>query len=168
VASRRPNPKLVKIHRSYSVEEAAGVCGVHRNTVRHWLKVGLRAIDSRQPTLIRGEVLAEFLRERRMRNKRPCQPGEIYCMRCREPKRPAGMVVEYRPISAGQGNLVGICPQCRGQMFRRVSLPKLEAARGAVAVSKPLTEDHIGESPKPTVNSDFNEDAQHHADAQPR
>lgn len=34
MGKRHPNPRLAKIHRSYTVEEVAGVFGVHRNTVR--------------------------------------------------------------------------------------------------------------------------------------
>ena len=36
---RRFNPRRVKIHRNYTVEEVARLFGVHKNTVRDWLKV---------------------------------------------------------------------------------------------------------------------------------
>ena len=39
---RHPNYRLVKIHHSYTVEEIARLFGSHRNTVRRWLKLGLR------------------------------------------------------------------------------------------------------------------------------
>jgi hypothetical protein len=38
MGTRHPNPRLAKIHRNYTVEEVANVFGVHRNTVRQWIK----------------------------------------------------------------------------------------------------------------------------------
>jgi transposase len=70
---RRPNPRLVKIHRSYAVEEIARRLEVHKNTVRAWMRAGLKAIDHRRPTLISGAELVEFLKEKRQKKKRPCQ-----------------------------------------------------------------------------------------------
>ncbi len=54
MSKRHPNPRLVKIHRSYTVEETATVCGVHRNTVRQWIKTGLPTLDARRPVLMQG------------------------------------------------------------------------------------------------------------------
>jgi hypothetical protein len=48
--------------------------GVHRNTVREWVKRGLPTIDQKRPMLILGRDLIEFLQQRRLRNKRTCQP----------------------------------------------------------------------------------------------
>jgi hypothetical protein len=44
MGSRRPNARLAKIHRSYSVEEMARLFNVHKNTVRNWVEQGLAAI----------------------------------------------------------------------------------------------------------------------------
>ena len=45
MGARRPNPKLAKIHRTYTVEEVARLYDVHRNTVRQWIKDGLPSMD---------------------------------------------------------------------------------------------------------------------------
>jgi Helix-turn-helix domain len=73
-----PNHRRVKIHRSYTVEEIAGLFGIHKNTVRVWVKTGLPTCDERRPMLILGHDLASFLQARRARRKQPCRPGEIY------------------------------------------------------------------------------------------
>src|SRR6266508_815248 len=83
----------VKIHRNYSVEQIASLCGKHKNTVRAWLRDGLKSIDSSRPILVHGQVLADFLKARRAAAKRPCPPGHLYCFKCREPKPPAEGIV---------------------------------------------------------------------------
>lgn len=131
---RRPNHRLVKIHRNYTVEEVARLFGTHRNTVRAWVKVGLPTCDGKRPALILGSELAAFLKRRREKNKRPCEPGEIYCVRCRAPKQPAGDMAEYQPQTATLGNLTGICPDCDGMIFRRASLAKLPQIQGKLNI----------------------------------
>lgn len=154
---RRPNYRLVKIHRSYTVEEVARLFGTHKNTVRAWVKAGLPTCDSKRPILILGCELAEFLKARREKNKRPCQPGEIYCVRCRAPKLPAGNMTDYQPITVNLGNLVGICPDCDGMIYRRASRAKLSEIQGNLDISLLEAEPRISESNLPIVNSDFSQ-----------
>jgi len=155
---RRVNPRLAKIHRNYTVEEAAALYGIHRNTVRQWIKRGLPTIDSKRPMLILGRELAAFLQARRLKNKRPCQPGEIYCVRCREPRNPAGDMAEFQRLSANLGNLIGICPRCEAMMYRRVNVAKLEQVRGKLEITPPQAPAHIDESAQLSGNSDFREE----------
>jgi hypothetical protein len=152
---RHPNPRLAKIHRNYTVEEVAQLFDVHRNTVREWVKRGLPTNDGKRPMLILGRELCAFLTVRRAKNKRPCQPGEIYCVRCRAPSAPAGEMVDYVPLTATLGNLVAICSACETLMYRRVSLARLEQVRGNLEITMPQALEHIGESAQPTVNSDL-------------
>src|SRR5689334_17341015 len=125
-----PNHRRIKIHRSYVVEEIASLLGVHKNTVRRWVKAGLPTCDDRRPILIRGRDLVSFLQARRARNKRQCRPGEMYCVRCRVPKLPAGDMAEYQQLTEKCGNLMAICPDCLSIMNRRVSVAKLALVRG--------------------------------------
>lgn len=155
MSKRHPNPRLAKIHRNYTVEEIATLFGVHRNTVRAWVKRGLPTSDDRRPMLILGRDLVAFLQVQRAKNKRICQPGEIYCVRCRAPKAPAGAMADYETLTATQGNLVAICPDCETIIYRRVSLAKLAQIRGKLDITFPQALRHIGESLQPSVNSDF-------------
>ncbi|MEJ2166640.1 MAG: helix-turn-helix domain-containing protein [Desulfobacterales bacterium] len=153
---RHPNYRLVKIHRSYIVEEIATLFGVHKNTVRNWVKDGLATVDDKRPMLILGLVLVDFLKARRKKNKQKCKPGELYCVRCRAPKKPAGDMADYTPITDKIGNLVAICPDCDAIINRHVSLAKIEQVRGKIEISFPEALRHIIDRANPAVNSDFN------------
>ena len=150
---RRPNYRLVKIHRCYTVEEAARLLGTHKNTVRAWVRAGLPTCDSKRPTLILGRDLAAYLQARRTKNKRPCQLGEIYCVRCRAPKQPAGDMAEYQPITEQLGNLEGICPDCDLMIYRRASMAKLAEIRGNLDITFAEAQRQVNESEQPSVNS---------------
>jgi hypothetical protein len=106
--------------------------------------------------LIHGFDLADFLQKRRARNKRKCQPGEIYCLRCRKPQIPAGDMADYMPIATTRGNLVGICPTCEAMMYRAVSLAQLDHCRGKLEITLPQELQHLVESSRLSVNCDFN------------
>lgn len=168
MTTRRANPRLAKIHRSYTVDEAARLFDVHKNTVRAWLKQGLPVVDAKRPILILGKALAEFLGARRAMHRRKCQPGEMYCVRCRAPKAPAGAMAEYKPLTATGGNLVAICPDCHAIMNRRASLAKLGPMHAVLDITIPQAEQHIGKRAIPCVNSDFEMETVDHGSAQPR
>jgi Helix-turn-helix domain len=155
MGTHHPNPRLAKIHRNYTVEEVASLLGIHRNTVREWIKRGLPISDDKRPTLILGRDLTVFLQAKRVKNKQPCRPGELYCVRCRAPKAPAGDMVEYQPVTQTLGNLIAICPDCHAMMNRRVNLTKLEQIRGHLHITMPQALRHIVESGQPSVNSDL-------------
>lgn len=144
MANKHPNHRLVKLHRNYTVEEVAVVLGTHKNTVRTWLKNGLDAIDQRRPVLILGTALVTFLKHRRQSSKRRCKPGDIYCLRCREPRRPADGIVHYRTMTADRGDLVGNCSACAAALYRRTSLATLVQSAGDLQVRMPQAGEHIG------------------------
>jgi hypothetical protein len=132
---RRPNYRLVKIHRSYTVEEAARVFGIHRNTVRAWIGAGLPICKDMRPHLILGRELREFLQARRAKKKRPCAPGEMYCFRCRAPRIPAGEMADFVPRTDVLGTFAGICPECSTMMYQRASVAKLPAIRAKLDIT---------------------------------
>lgn len=155
MGKRHPNHRLVKIHRNYTVEEVARLFGHHKNSVRTWVKSGLPTIDKQRPMLILGSELVAFLKARRVKNKCTCQPDEIYCVRCRAPKKPANGLVEYNPVTETTGNLVAICPTCESIMNRRTSLAKSAEFLRQMSITLPQAQRHISERDEPSVNSDL-------------
>ena len=168
MGKRLKNFRLVKIHRNYTVEEVSRLLDIHKNTVREWIRRGLATIDNKRPMLILGRDLSSFLKARRVKNKRPCKPNQMYCLRCREPKIPAGNMVDYQPVTETLGNLFGICPDCEVGMNRRTSLAKLVQIQGILNLTFPEGFRHIVDSNQPTVNSDLGKDALDHDKTQCR
>ena len=152
---RRLNPRRVKIHRTYTVEEVARLFEVHKNTVRAWLKSGLPTIDGQRPSLILGRHLAGFLHARRERRRQRCRAGEFYCFRCRAPRGPAAQAAEYLPLTSYSGNLKSTCAYCGTRMYRRVSLHKLAAVAGELQVTLLQAQQRLMESRDPSANCDF-------------
>ncbi|MDH7639489.1 helix-turn-helix domain-containing protein [Sphingomonas oryzagri] len=134
MAAKRINPRRIKLHHSYSVEDVARTLGVHKNSVRAWLTKGLAPIDRRRPMLFDGKVLRAFLERQRGHRKRTCLPGTMYCFRCREPRRPALAMVDYVPINAASGNLKALCDTCGTIMHRRARLSGVAAVMPGIAV----------------------------------
>lgn len=143
MGKRHPNHRRVKIHRSYTVTEVTETLGIHKNTVRNWLKTGLVAIDSKRPTLISGKDLVTFLQNRKQKSKQQCGPGELYCVRCRAPRQPVKHKAEYLPDNDKVGNLRGGCPVCDAIMNRRVSLVKIKVVCGNLDILFPVELQHI-------------------------
>jgi len=157
---RYPNPGLVKINRSYEVHELALLFGAHRNTIRGWIKKGLKTIDGSRPFLLHGSDIREFLKAERKSPYSKCQPHELFCLKCKTPKMPLNGIVDYVPFSPSSGNLCGHCPDCQSRIFRRTSIARLSSLSEKLAVRQPHPSLDIGDTNHPCASCDFvpNED----------
>ncbi|MDO9368586.1 MAG: helix-turn-helix domain-containing protein [Sphingopyxis sp.] len=156
--ARRINPRLIKIHRCYSVEEAARALGAHKNSVRGWIKGGLPVVEGGRPVLILGHDLRAFLERRRKVGKRPCSPGTIYCLKCREPRPPALGMVEYEPRNAATGDLTALCETCGTMLFRRARCGDVAAIMPGIDVQFREAGARLLERPSPSLNCDNRKD----------
>jgi hypothetical protein len=157
MGNRRIDTRHIRSNLTYTVAETAAITGVHRNTVRNWLKNGLSAIDGRHPTLIKGATLKAFLDARKTKRKQPCGPGRLYCLKCRAPKTPAFGEVEYEASTAKLGRLIGICPDCENLIQRRASSLKLRDAIGTLIVRFRCETERLDETLPPNLNCDSKE-----------
>lgn len=151
---RHPDHRRAKSHYTYSVDELARLFGVHSHTVRNWQMAGLKPVDNARPAIFRGETVAAFLSARRTARKRPCGPGEMFCLPCRQPKRPDGGMVDYQPRSETLGRLAGLCPTCGRMMFRAVARDRVAAATCGLDVQFSTAELRLNDSPKALVDCD--------------
>lgn len=152
---QRANPRAIKLHRTYSIEDAARTLGVHKNSVRGWRKDGLKPIDDDRPILFLGSTLRAFLEQRNASRKRPCRPGTLYCFRCREPRAPALGMVDWTPINASTGNLKALCGTCETVMHRRARRDALTTIMPGLNVQIAEGPSRLKGEPIPSLNCDM-------------
>jgi hypothetical protein len=137
VRKRRHPLSHIKTGCTYDVVEAAALLGVHRNTVRQWLKVGLKPIDDKRPLLIHGAELKAFLARRQDDRRTRCGPGEFFCFRCKTPRKPWGGLVDTFDHGPKIVRLGALCECCETIMHRTVTRSKLNGFLEAAAPVKP-------------------------------
>ncbi len=159
MAARRASPNVVKLNRAYDVAELAARLGVHKNTVRHWQRDGLKPLDSGRPVLFHGATVRAFLSSRSASRKSPCPPGTFYCFKCRAPRPPALGMVDYIPISATGGNVRAICAACETVMHRRAAKASLMTILPGCDVQISQAPPRLKGSPSPSLNCDLERQA---------
>jgi len=132
----RYNYQLVKTHRAYAVDELADLLKIHKHTVNNWIKEGLEVCSTTRPRLMRGSDIRDFLYQRKNRNKKTCQPGEIYCVSCKKPRTSKDGFAMLARDTALVGNLIGECPVCSKTMHRKVALRKIDVWSGNLTLTE--------------------------------
>lgn len=158
MANRRHNPRLAKTHHCFTIRETAVLYGVHVNTVRQWLANGLQPIEPKRPILIHGAALNRFHAERRAARRKKCGPGELYCLVCQHPRRPAGDMADFTPITALVGTVTGICPVCDRFISQRVNARRLARFEAEMEVGRRPRPEPITDSSDPSLNCDFGDE----------
>ncbi|WP_294540145.1 helix-turn-helix domain-containing protein [uncultured Rhodoblastus sp.] len=155
--ARRYNIRRVKIHRSYEVSEAAKLLDVSKRSINRWIDAGLPLVVRKRPRLILGKHLREFLQAHQPK-KQPCRAGEIFCVGCQTPQRPAFDEVEYIPKTATTGLLAGLCPVCASMIYRFTTTATLAAASGDLKVAGHPAQQRLCDSPDPSLNVHLKEE----------
>jgi hypothetical protein len=127
----------IRSSRSYTVNEAAWCLRVSPRTIYRWIDSGLATVDMQRPLLIHGGDLVSFVKAKLRNRKRKCPPAHLFCVRCREPRVPAGNMVDWLPRTPFTGLLCGICPSCGSLMHRAASAAKYEAIVRGLEVTLP-------------------------------
>ena len=102
----------------YSVHEVALLVGRSEHTVHKFIKNGLKTIDNKQPFLIRGLDLKEFLKAHNDKNRRPTDFAEMYCLKCRECRVPLHKEIWFLKSSNSIPHAASKCPVCRSTMCK--------------------------------------------------
>ncbi|MCF6321997.1 MAG: helix-turn-helix domain-containing protein [Rhizobiaceae bacterium] len=142
---------LVKIHRSYTVEEVSRLLGVSKATVWRWIKNGLVAIQDRKPALISGANLIDFLKSR-SRPKQKCALDECYCFTCKSPRKIAFGEAEIDCKNSNIPNMLGLCSICSSLMFKRISKSKLSEISTVLRLTFKQGDEPISNRPPPCLN----------------
>lgn len=160
---QRPNWRLVKVHRSYTIDEAAKLTGLAKGTVRRWIASGeLPALTDQRPFLILGADLSSHLRSKKNR-KAKLALAELYCFGCRQPRTPAGRMADYVPLTNSTGNLKALCECCTSVMHKAVSRRSLERLAALLDLSFPQGDQHLKDTSDPSLDDHLQQERQTHA-----
>lgn len=156
---RRGHARNVKTHRSYTVDEAASVANVAKGSVLRWVKLGLLpALVDRRPYLILGADLSDFLKAKRSRGTKLAL-AELYCFKCRGPRKAALGLAEYIPMSPASGNLRALCECCTTLMHKAFSLSRLGDLGKVLIVTIREDNQHLDDAARASPNDHFNKES---------
>tara|TARA_R110002072_G_scaffold83632_2_gene189651 strand:+ start:25 stop:516 length:492 start_codon:yes stop_codon:yes gene_type:complete len=158
--SRRINTRRIKQNYSYLVQEFAECLGVHKNTVRNYIKDGLPVIDDQRPQRIHGSDGIAFINEKQARRKCKCATNEFYCLKCRYPRKPVPGSVSLIPLSKTKLNISGKCEECGTDMNKGGSEANRAEYIKTFGIGKQAGE-HITETPSPSLNCYSGKDELH-------
>jgi len=101
--AKRVTSNRIKKNQTYSIIELAEAAMVSQITVRRWIKDGMATIDDHRPALVMGFSALDFLGARQAKAKQPMQTHQFYCLRCKAPKSPMGMmlIMFHKPLLEG-------------------------------------------------------------------
>jgi hypothetical protein len=114
--AKRVSTRKVKKHRLYTYEQAGNVMGVTSHTVRAWRAGGLEVMAASKPHYILGAALIAYVEQKKIERSAKGALDEMYCFTCKVRRKPLGAMVDYIPITATRGRLVGLCEVCDGSL----------------------------------------------------
>ena len=147
---QKPDLRRICVSQSYTVQEAATLLNRQAPTIRQWIRQGLPILQGTSPRLIHGSDLKAWLGARWKARKHPCGIAQLYCCKCRRPRRPKPDSVATKPLSTKTVTVSGKCGACGTAMQQPRSLNNLAET---IAAMKTLTQDqaHLSGYTKPPV-----------------
>jgi len=118
----------IKSYHCYTPKEAAALVGVSTRTIRSWTRDGLQLLDTSHPPLIRGDDLRSYITAQRETRKVKMGLCELYCVRCRASRDPAGAMADCE-IKGNKAMLAAICNVCETIMCKPIALASLPEIR---------------------------------------
>lgn len=91
--------------------------GLHIQTVRKWVKNGLKTIDNGKPTLIYGYDLITFLKAQNDKGRCQTPFDQMYCMKCKD-ARPIYQNKIKADFKNGFLKVCGHCRECKTIMLK--------------------------------------------------
>lgn len=108
----------------YTIEDVCDLYNkkkLHSQTVRKWFKQGLKRIDVKNPPLVFGNDLKEFLGNLNNRRKIELDFEEFYCLSCKESHKPYKNEV-YIEQNQQFIRAKAVCPRTKNAMVKSYKL----------------------------------------------
>lgn len=110
------NPQKIRTHRSYTIKELSELLGINKKTCSRWIEKGLKVIDeSKNPILISGSDLRQFLINRKIKKEIKLNRRQFLCFSCRK----ASYAKRGSSVSM-KGRKTALCRVCNGKMSRTI------------------------------------------------
>ena len=122
---KRVSTRKIKKHRLYGYDEAGDALGVTLHTVRAWRASGLEVMAATTPHYILGAELIRYIEDKQAKRSIKMALDQMYCLKCKAPRRPLWGMVDYLPSSHTRGRLTGLCEDCEGGLQRFVGVGDL-------------------------------------------
>lgn len=122
----KPNPNLVKIGISYTVEDLARLFKVCRKTILNWHKEGMLKIDDSFPFMFHACDVRYFITQKRARRKFTCDVDEFLCLSCK--KKVKAKEGTLKPVIHKNKKcymLFGRCENCNNPLRKMASKTSL-------------------------------------------
>ncbi|NCC61287.1 MAG: hypothetical protein EOM12_10190 [Verrucomicrobiae bacterium] len=126
---RTYNTRRIKRDFSYEYQEIAALLGVHKNAVGRWATEGLEVMKDAKPYLVYGGKLIDFLNARQSGRKQKCAPNEVWCCKCRAPRRLWENVADIVIRNQKKLSISGLCAVCETPVNQLGSVRKLPEYR---------------------------------------
>jgi hypothetical protein len=152
----KPNPNLVKIGTSYTVEDLARLFKVCRKTILNWHKEGLCKIDDSFPFMFNALDVKYFITGKRARKKFTCDLDEFLCLSCKaKVKAKEGSLKPVIHKNKKCYMLFGRCETCDKPLRKMVS--KASLGEEPPETSKNTVKHYYKGSPSPVKTSTYNQ-----------
>ncbi|MEK7583405.1 MAG: hypothetical protein AAB483_03345 [Patescibacteria group bacterium] len=116
------NPQNVSVHLSYTIQELADALEASEKTCFRWIDLGLATVPgSKNPILIKGSAVKEFLRKRKSKHKFTLGRYEFNCLTCKGPRR-----AKKGSIAVVGSMKKALCSVCSGKMARPIQRSQKE------------------------------------------
>jgi len=120
VSRRLYTHKSVRYSYSYDIDDVCSLfsnTGLHPQTVRAWIKNGLKTVDSGRPILIYGDDLISYLKTQNSKNKCKTEFDEFFCMKCKDARN----IFRNKIVIEHKNNFLkanGYCRECKTSMYK--------------------------------------------------
>ena len=142
--------KPIRRNYTYTVYEVAELYSITPDTVFRWIRSeGLKRISHSRQYFVLGNDLATFQEKWNGKNKRPCQDGEIFCCKCRNPQRPKPASLKFEKLPNKTIRVLAKCAVCGTRMNRPVSGKKWSKNHPLHPDKNASTKPHSGEHESP-------------------
>ncbi|MBK67939.1 MAG: hypothetical protein CMP22_07390 [Rickettsiales bacterium] len=131
MSKRLYSHKRVRYWYAYDIDDICTTfsdLGLHPQTVRKWIKNGLKTIDAGKPALVYGYDLIEYLKANNSTNKCKTAFGEMYCMGYQDARAIFKNVISVEQKSQFL-KIKAACRECKKPMFKSYKLSNFPALR---------------------------------------